>query len=106
MTLFLLQIVGANPPHAVVRLPAGGKLELDFIASGAAAAAAQVAQLTDAFVGDVIARGVGLGRTEAHVEAQVRAALEVYLPQVRSAIADGLTIMVAGLKAETVQVIT
>lgn len=101
MTLFLLQVVGSNSPHPVVRLPGGGALERDLIADGADAASAAIAKLTDAFVGDVIARGVGFGRTEAHVEGDLRAALDTYLLDVRTAIADGLTAMVDDLKRES-----
>lgn len=82
-------------------MPGGGALERDLIASGADRAVLAVDGLTDAFVGDVIARGVGFARTEAHVETDLRAAMDVYLPLVRAAIAEGLTAMVDDLKRES-----
>ena len=58
--LFLLQIVENAPPYAVVRFPAGGLLERDFIAT-----------CTEA----IVARGVGLLKTEAHVRADIAAGI-------------------------------
>lgn len=68
---FLLQIVDVDEPHAVVRLPAGGLLERDFI---------------ETCVTAITAKGVGFGKTEA---------------QVRQAIRDGITETIAALKWET-----
>lgn len=73
--LFLLQIVQAAAPHQVVRLPAGGPLELELIE-----------RCTDA----IMAKGVGFGRTEA---------------QVRQAIIGGMTEVVRGLKWQTRKVV-
>jgi hypothetical protein len=57
--MFLLQIV--YPDGAVVRLPAGGKLEL---------------QLIDELTAAIVDRGVGFLKTEAHVEADIRDGLK------------------------------
>lgn len=70
---FLLQIVDADDPHAVVRFPAGGPLERDFI---------------DACRQAIVAKGVGFGKTEAQVD---------------RAIMDGLTDVIKALKWETRQ---
>ena len=72
-TLFLLQIV--KPNGDVVRLPAGGALEIDLIEAVAAA---------------VSAKSVGVGRTRAHVAAAVR---------------EAMTETLAGLKRQTVAVV-
>ena len=72
--LFLLQIVDVRTGD-VVQLPAGGALERDLIQS-----------CTDA----IVARGVGLFRTEA---------------QVRQAIQDGMTEAILALKLETREVV-
>lgn len=69
--IFLLQIVDAQPPHDVVRLPGGGALEADLIEVCAAA---------------IVKRGVGMFRTEAHV---------------RQAVTEGMTEAIRGLKAQT-----
>lgn len=71
MRLFLLQIVDANPPHAVARIPYGGAIEKDL-----------VKVLTDA----IVAKRVGFFRTEAHVKA---------------AIESGITDAIAAMKNET-----
>ena len=71
---FLLQIVDADAPHAVVRLPAGGALERDLVEACTAA---------------IVAKGVGVLKTEAHV---------------REAIRSGLTEALTALKRETRQV--
>lgn len=101
MTLFLLQIVEANPPHVVVRLPGGGALERELIASVTDASRAKIDELTEAFVGDVIARGVGFGRTEAHVEADLRASLATYVGLLGDAIRSGVTETISDLKRES-----
>lgn len=72
--LFLLQIVEAASPHTVVRLPGGGTLERDLVEACTAA---------------ILAKGVGVFRTEAHV---------------RSAIATGIAEAIRALKRETVRV--
>lgn len=69
--VFLLQIVEANPPHALVRIPGGGALERELI---------QVC--TDA----IVSKGVGIFRTET---------------QVRHAIQDGMTEAILSLKHDT-----
>lgn len=69
---FLLQIV--DPDGGTVRLPGGGRLELD---------------LVEACTASIVRRGVGVFRTEAHV---------------RQAIAAGIAEAIAGLKRDTVQV--
>lgn len=71
MRLFLLQIVDANEPHAVVRIPYGGSIEKDLIA-----------HCTQAIVN----HGVGFFKTEA---------------QVKDAISQGLTEAIATLKQDT-----
>ena len=71
MVLYLLQIVEVRPPHAVVRIPAGGPLERDLV---------QIC--TDA----IVAKGVGLFRTEA---------------QVRKAIQSGMTEAISTLKRDS-----
>lgn len=71
--LFLLQIV--DQQGRVVRLPGGGALERDLIA---------------ACTESIVARGVGFGRSEAHV---------------RQAIRDGMTEAIRALKRETVAVV-
>ena len=71
---FLLQIVDADPPHEIVRLPAGGPLERDLIRDGWEA---------------VKAKGVGFAKTEAQVE---------------QAFVEGMTDMIRGLKWETRQI--
>lgn len=60
MRLFLLQIVDANAPHDVVRIPAGGALEIDLRA-----------RLRDA----LMAKSVGIFRTKAQVGAALDEAL-------------------------------
>ena len=71
MILYLLQIVDASAPHAVVRIPAGGPLERDLV---------QIC--TEA----IVSQGVGIFRTEAHV---------------RKAIHAGITEAIADLKRES-----
>ena len=71
MTLYLLQIVDAREPHAVVRIPAGGPLERDLV---------QVC--TDA----IVSKGVGFFKTEG---------------QVRRAIEAGMTEAILALKRES-----
>lgn len=68
--VFFLQI--AYPDGTVAQIPAGGRLELDFIIA-----------CTDA----VVKRGVGIFRTEAHV---------------RQAINDGIVEALRGLKKQSV----
>lgn len=70
--VFLLQIVDRQ--GSVVRLPGGGVLERDLI---------------DACTRAIVARGVGVLRTEAHV---------------RQAITDGITDTIRALKRETAAV--
>ena len=60
-TRFLLQIVDVDPPHHVARFPAGGPLERAFIEHCTA---------------EIMRRGVGLMKTEAHVRADIRTGLE------------------------------
>lgn len=69
--LFLLQIVKAEEPHVVVRLPGGGPLERDLIS---------------AFTDAIVQRGVGLLKTER---------------QVKAAIAAGITDAIRELKFDT-----
>ena len=69
--IFLLQIVEAQSPHPVVRIPGGGPLERDLITACTAA---------------IVEKGVGLFRTEARV---------------KQAILEGLTETIAALKQET-----
>lgn len=71
VTRFLLQIVDATEPYAVVRLPAGGALERD---------------LVQTCVEAIVAKGVGFGKTEAHV---------------RRAIDEGMTDAIRALKRES-----
>ena len=71
--VFLLQIVDRQ--GQVVRLPAGGQLERDFVEA-----------CTDA----IVARGVGFWRTEAHV---------------RDAITDGIAAAIRALKDDTIHVV-
>lgn len=71
--VYLLQIVDAEHPHQVVQMPGGGKLEREFVNACATA---------------IVAKGVGLGRTEAHVERDVR---------------DGIAEVIRDLKWETVR---
>ena len=71
MILYLLQIVDAAAPHAVVRIPAGGLLERDL-----------VHVCTEA----IVSKGVGFFRTEA---------------QVRRAIEQGITDAIRDLKRES-----
>ena len=86
---FLLQIVDAE--GVVVKLPAGGALEADLLATcvdtilahGAttpeascqAALKSGLAAAVDHCVDTIVARGVGFWRTEAHVAADIRAGL-------------------------------
>ena len=58
--LFLLQIVRADPPHEVVRFPGGGPLERNLIHA-----------CTEA----IVARGVGLLKTERQVKAAITAGI-------------------------------
>ena len=69
--VFLLQIVKAEAPHDVVRLHGGGPLERDLIALCTKA---------------IVARGVGVFRTE---------------KQVAKAIAEGLEAAILELKLDT-----
>ena len=69
--LFLVQIVEVEPPHAVVRFHGGSPLERDFI---------------NACTEAIVAKGVGLLRTEA---------------QVKVAIHDGITETIRTLKWHT-----
>lgn len=69
--IFLLQIVLAEAPHDVARLPGGGPLERDLIAA-----------CTEA----IVAKGVGFGKTEA---------------QVRQAIAAGITDAIRAIKRDS-----
>ena len=69
--VFLLQIVEANPPHTIVRIPGGGVLECVLIKV-----------CTDA----IVSKGVGIFRTET---------------QVRHAIQEGMTEAILSLKHDT-----
>ena len=68
---FLLQIVDADAPHAVVRLPGGGPLEIELITACWTA---------------VKAKGVGFAKSEAQVE---------------RAFMDGMTEAIRALKWQT-----
>ena len=70
---FLLRIVDQD--EAVVTLRAGGALE---------------ANLTELFVRHILALGVGFGRTEAHVEADIR---------------QGIKDAIMSLKAQTIHAV-
>jgi hypothetical protein len=69
--LFLLQIVEVGGPRAVAQIPGGGALEADLI---------------DICTRTILSKGVGLFKTEAHVEQDIR---------------DGLAEAIMGLKAQT-----
>lgn len=56
--MFLLQIV--RPDGSVVQFPGGGPLEVEFIETATAA---------------IVAKGVGVGKSEAHVADDIRAGL-------------------------------
>lgn len=58
--LFLIQIVEAASNHAIALIPGGGPLE---------------AELVELCVAHIIPKGVGLFRTSAHVEADIRAGI-------------------------------
>lgn len=69
--LFLLQIVEAGGNRVVASVPGGGTLEVDLI---------------DACARAIVARGVGVFRTTAHVEKDIR---------------DGIAEAIMGLKDQT-----
>lgn len=126
---FLLQVVDGQ--GVVVQLPAGGSLEADLLETITDAIAARglgSAELTiglalqegveaviTACVDAIVARGVGIGRTEAHVAQDVRDGLRDVLrvdifakrtlawnsPDARKAIRLGLQDAVLALKART-----
>lgn len=70
--LFVLQIVRPGSTRAI-QLPGGGQLELDLVAACTAA---------------IVKRGVGYGRSEAHV---------------KRAISDGITEAITSLKLQTIK---
>lgn len=69
--LFLLQIVESQGNKVVAQVPGGGALE---------------AELIDICTRAIVVRGVGLFRTEAHVEQDIR---------------DGIAAAITGLKDQT-----
>lgn len=88
---FLLQIVDPQEKGSpVVRLPGGGELELDLVK---ACADESVTRAVDA----IRARGVGFGRTEAHV-------LQVVQDEMPRAIRDGMAEAIRALKRKTTSV--
>ena len=76
--LFLLQIVDAET-GMVVRLPAGGVLEQDLVSALTAALMARSVRVDEEVIAAcqaaIVARGVGLFRTEAHVRGDIEAGL-------------------------------
>lgn len=68
-TRFLLQIVSVDPPHVVARLPAGDALERALI---------------EHLASHIIARGVGVFKTEAHVRADILAGIETAIMELKA----------------------
>ena len=116
--VFLLQIISAEWPHQVVRLPAGGVLERDLTRVIAAQILdhglkeALVQDIADACVARILSKGVGFWRTEEHVRrAIIHGIQEAFddLPnfrgQVTAATESGIRDAIRALKVETVQAI-
>lgn len=107
---FLLQIVDTE--GRVVQLPGGGLLERDLIAACTAAILQHRGQIADtlieAAVDAIVAKGVGLFTTEAHVADDIRAGLtEILTTEARdltTCVTEGITEVIRDLKFETVRV--
>lgn len=105
--VFLLQIVHAEHPHKVARLPGGGNLELNlhtaiarqFAANLAPAIADLRRQVTADVIAEVLRGGVGVFRTEAHVQEVVASVLETVLVEKL----QGLQAIVPDLLAQTLE---
>jgi hypothetical protein len=105
LPVFLLQIVDATSPWEVVRIPAGGTLERDLTS----AIAREILQVSGPALRDhvrdaILARGVGLFRTEAHVSADIDAALHA-LPtsQIEALVTTAISGVFSALKRESVR---
>ena len=102
--VFLLQIVRNIPPYDVVhRLRAGGPLERDLVAACATAITGLIVEdITARAVEAIIARGVGLFRTEQHVTAAIRTALpDAIAHGLQVQVEAGITKAILDLKTET-----
>lgn len=113
--VFFLQI--ADERGAVVRLPAGGALEEDLVLAFTHAVVQQGVQdflggpelqrrFVEAATGAIVARGVGLWRTTAHVTADIEAGLQQVLTEflmqidtdVRPLLREGISRAIAEFK--------
>lgn len=94
--VFKLQLV--TPEGHPLTFVAGGTFERELVAEIAAAVVTGIPALKAA----ILAKGVGIARTEAHVAADIETALNEVLPGlVRTAVNDVLY----GLKAETLKLV-
>lgn len=66
--VFLLQIVDALHGAIVTRFPGGDRLERDFV---------------EACTRKIVAKGVGLMRSQAHVEADIRAGIDEAITELK-----------------------
>ncbi len=108
--MFRLQIVDRE--GVVARLPGGGLLERALVESFAQAIVdtlrAADGDLTEAAVRAIVAKGVGVFRTEAHVAEDIRAGLAEVFGSKNSdfsaAVSAGITAVIRDLKRQTIAI--